>query len=45
MAAAQKGLGLKLMNENMTAEGLKKSRQPDRTDLGLRDSWECVGSD
>lgn len=27
MAAAQKGLDLKLMNENMTSEGLKKSKQ------------------
>lgn len=40
MAAAQKGLDLKRMNEKMTSEGLKDSRQPDRTGLGLRDCWE-----
>lgn len=38
MAAAQKDLDLKRMNENMTSEGLKKSRQ-----TGLAWVSETVG--
>lgn len=36
MAAAQKGLDLKPMNENMASEGVKVSRQPEK---GL--AWVC----
>lgn len=41
MAAAQKGLDLKLMNENMTSVGLKKSKQ---AETGLACVSETAGN-
>lgn len=42
MVAAHKALDVKLMNENVTSEGLRKSQQPE---AGLaRVSKETVGS-
>ncbi|XP_036721629.1 transmembrane protein 184B isoform X2 [Balaenoptera musculus] len=43
MGAAQKALDLKLINETMTSEDLKKEPTTrDRTGPGLRDRWECA---
>lgn len=43
MGAAQEALDLKVMNETMTSEDLKKEPSTrDRTGPGLRGRWECA---
>lgn len=53
MAGAQKGLDLKLMNENMTSEGLKKEQtarqgwpgsRPDRDAVTKTGAWPSEGT-